>query len=183
MTAITESPGQLVAERRVVEHLRAALDTSWRLYPNARWLGSTAPGRAMRDGEAHLVIAHPEHGLLVLEVKSGPVSRDAQGRWWSGSKQHVPGPFEQAEGSAHALAAKLVSLPAWRAGIEPLAGHAVAFPDVELASAGPGARLLGPDVDARLVLDHVGSRGRCYTDGSLMRPRNRTAPVGRSRSA
>jgi hypothetical protein len=147
-----ESAGQR-AERRVVEHLRAALDASWRLYPNARWLGSTAPGRALRDGEADLVIAHPEHGFLVLEVKSGPVSRDAQGRWWSGSKLHVPGPFEQAEGSAHALAAKLVSLPAWRAGVEPIAGHAVAFPDVELASAGPGARLLGPDVDARLVLD------------------------------
>jgi hypothetical protein len=141
------------AERRVYEHLRTALDTSWRLYPNARWLGRTALARPLRDGEADLVIADPEHGILVLEVKSGPVSRDAYGRWWSGEKQHVPGPFEQAETNKHALIDKLASLPGWRAGVEPLAGHAVAFPDVELASAGHGSRLLGPDVDARLILD------------------------------
>ena len=141
------------AEVRVTERLRTALDTSWYFYPHARWLGHSAPGRPLRDGEADLVLAHPEHGLLVLEVKSGPVSRDAQGRWWSGSKQHVPGPFEQAESSKHALLEKLTGLPDWRADSQPLAGHAVAFPDVELASAGHGARLLGPDVDARLVLD------------------------------
>jgi len=53
MAAVTDSSGRL-AERRVVEHLRAALDASWRLYPNARWLGSTGAGRALRDGEADL---------------------------------------------------------------------------------------------------------------------------------
>lgn len=152
MVRTSRPPGR-EAEQRATARLRAALDASWHLYPNVRWLGHAAPGRPLRDGEADLVLAHPEHGVLVLEVKAGPVSRDAQGRWWSGSKQHVPGPFEQVEASQHALLEKLTGLPNWRAGSEPLAGHAVAFPDVELASAGQGARLLGPDADARLVLD------------------------------
>jgi hypothetical protein len=173
------------AEVRVFERLRAALDPTWRLYPNARWLGATAPGRALRDGEADLVVAHPEHGVLVVEVKSGPVSRDAQGRWWSGSKEHRPGPFEQAEAGKHALVAKLVSLPEWRAGSEPLAGHAVAFPDVELASAGHASRLLGPDVDARLVLDRDALRTpeaiRAWLSGALAaweEGQHRRVPLG-----
>ena len=40
-------------------------------------------------------------------------------------------------------------------GFHPIAGHAVAFPDVDLASAGSGLRLMGPDVDPDLILDRA----------------------------
>jgi hypothetical protein len=38
-------------------------------------------GGPPRDGEADLVIVHADHGILVLEVKSGIPSRDHAGRW------------------------------------------------------------------------------------------------------
>ena len=90
-----------------------------------------------REGEADLVVAHPERGFLVIEVKAGPIARDSQGRWWAGVGQldrvavraggrQPPQPRGQAAASC----------PAWPAGLDPIAGHAVAFPNVEVASLG-----------------------------------------------
>ena len=70
-----ESHGR-AAERLVAERLRAALPAdAFGLYPNAEWLGSMRDGGPPRDGEADLVIVHADHGILVLEVKSGIPSR------------------------------------------------------------------------------------------------------------
>ena len=87
-----------------------------------------------REGEADLVIAHPERGFLAVEVKAGQIRRDSQGRWWAGVGQLDRSPFQQAADSHHSLVAKLKELPAWQAGLDPIAGHAVAFPNVDLAS-------------------------------------------------
>jgi hypothetical protein len=139
------------AEHLVHDRLRAALPEAYRLFATVRWL-SRERGLA-RDGEADLVIAHPEHGLLVLEVKAGDIRRDGEGTWWAGPNRLKRSPFEQAADSRHALVRKLAELPGWEAGLKPIAGHAVAFPDVDLRSAGPRIGLLGPDVDADLILD------------------------------
>ena len=146
-------------ERLVTERLRAALPPEYRLYPNVEWTGPMRDGGPAEDGEADLVIAHPEHGLLVLEVKSGELSRDHEGRWWLGNLPLDRSPFEQAMRSQHQLVRKLESLPAWpeRPGgggpRTPHAGHAVAFPSVDLGSLPPGHVLLGPDAPRELVLD------------------------------
>ena len=144
------------AERLVVERVRAALPPEYRLYPNVKWLGRTADHRGLRDGEADLVIAHPERGILVVEVKAGQIARDGYGRWWAGTRELSPTPFEQASTNLHALLGKLRDLPdappasAWH----PIAGSAVALPDVDLESAGQHLRLLGPEVETDLILDH-----------------------------
>jgi len=132
------------AERRVFERLRAALPPDYRLYQNVNWIGRTAAHRGLRDGEADLVIAHPDLGFLVIEVKSGTLSRDDQGRWWQGDKILDVSPFEQAKTSRHQLIDKLADLPGAPPHWNPIAGHAVAFPDVDLMSAGAKLRLLGP---------------------------------------
>ncbi len=62
-------------------------------------------------------------------------------------------PFEQASDSKHSLVRKLRELPDWHPDLVPIAGHAVAFPDVDLRSAGARLGLLGPDVDVGLILD------------------------------
>ena len=49
---------------------------------------------------------------------------------------------------------KLDELPDRPSDFHPIAGHAVALPDVDLASAGANLRLLGPNVDPDLILDH-----------------------------
>ena len=79
-----ESRGN-AAERVVAERVRAALPAdAFRVYANASWLGPMRDGGPPRDGEADLVIVHEDHGILVLEVKSGSPSRDSAGRWWIG---------------------------------------------------------------------------------------------------
>jgi hypothetical protein len=148
-----ESHGK-AAERLVVERLRAALPAdAFHLYPNAEWLGSMRDGGPARDGEADLVIVHEELGILVLETKSGTPSRDHAGRWWIGGLPLDEDPFEQAKGSKHQLVRKLEAMPGWPARSHPHAGHAVALPDVDLASLPRGHVLLGADAPRELALD------------------------------
>ena len=147
-------PHGKAAEHVVAERLRAALPSpEFRLYPNAEWLGPMREGGPARDGEADLVVVHEEHGILVLEVKSGTPSRDSQGRWWIGGHQLDRDPFDQARDSKHQLVRKLEALPDWPPRTQPHAGHAIALPDVDLASLPRGHVLLGADAPRELVLD------------------------------
>ncbi len=137
------------AEQLVEERLRAAIDPAWRLYPNVRWTGAERPGAPPRDGEADIVLVHPEHGLLVIETKAGTPARDAQGRWFMGGIVLDRSPFEQAMTSKHELVRRLTTLPDWQAHVHPRAGHAVALPSVDLASLPRGHTLLGPEAEMR----------------------------------
>jgi hypothetical protein len=148
-----ESHGK-AAERLVVERVRAALPAdAFHLYPNAEWLGPMRDGGPPRDGEADLVIVHTDHGILVLEVKSGIPSRDHAGRWWIGGRELDRDPFTQAKDSKHQLVRKLADMADWPPRTEPRAGHAIALPDVDLASLPRGHVLLGADAPRELVLD------------------------------
>jgi hypothetical protein len=104
------------------------LPAPWSVVHSVAWQ-STRNGR-QGDGEADFVAVHPEHGLLVIEVKGGGVTVD-NGRWFStdqrGCAFHpIKNPFEQAVGSKHALV-RFVSEVAPSSGWVQ-AGHAVAFP-------------------------------------------------------
>ncbi len=73
------------AERLVEERLRKALpESEYRVYVNVNWTGPVRSRGPARDGEADAVIAHPEYGLLVLEVKAGEPSIDQAGHWHLG---------------------------------------------------------------------------------------------------
>ena len=93
------------AERHVHERLRAALPPEYQMLANVAWL--VRDHGVEREGEADLVIAHPERGFLAIEVKAGPIRRDSLGRWWAGSGQLDRSPFQQAADSHHSLVAKL----------------------------------------------------------------------------
>ena len=97
-----------VAERLVVDRLRAVLPPDVALLHHVRWLSRDRG--YVREGEADVVIGDPDRGILVVEVKSGEVRRDANGTWWAGER--LPrSPFEQAADSRHALIRKLRELP------------------------------------------------------------------------
>jgi hypothetical protein len=148
-----ESHGR-TAERLVTERVRTALPAdAFRLYPNAEWLGSMREGGPPRDGEADLVVVHPDRGILVLEVKSGVPSRDHAGHWWIGNRALDRDPFTQAKDSKHQLVRKLAEMADWPPRTEPRAGHAIALPEVDLASLPRGHVLLGADAPRELVLD------------------------------
>jgi hypothetical protein len=51
------------AERLVANRLRAALPPDYRLFRNVAWLGKTADKGGLRDGEADIVLAHPNRGF------------------------------------------------------------------------------------------------------------------------
>ncbi len=158
------------AERLVHDRLRAALPDEYRLFPNVRWV--LREHGHDREGEADLVVAHPDLGFLVVEVKSGPIRRDQHG-WWQGHKRLDRSPFTQAADSRHALVRKLKELPDWPTGLEPIAGHAVAFPGVDLRTAGANLARLDPDVDPELILDQAAlaegsdDRLRAWVDRAL----------------
>jgi hypothetical protein len=142
------------AEARVLAAMRAALPAEYRHYPNVRWIHKDGRDGPARDGETDLVIVHPERGLLIVETKGGVIRRDGHGRWFSGGHALPVSPFEQAERSKHALVRKLAELPDWPGGARDIrAGHAVAFPDVELSTLAHPERGLGPDAPLALVAD------------------------------
>jgi AAA domain/UvrD-like helicase C-terminal domain/Nuclease-related domain len=138
-------------ERYVHDLLRGALPPEFVLFQNLAWV--IREHGVDREGEADIVVAHPELGFLAIEVKSGAILRDSQGRWWAGGRPLDRAPFKQAADSHHSLVTKLRELPDWPAGLDPIAGHAVAFPNAEMSSLGSAANFIGPDADPELILD------------------------------
>src|SRR4051794_10659979 len=156
------------AEQRVIQQVRDALPPDYRVYPNVHWVSRTRVGGPARDGETDLVIAHPERGLLIIEIKGGAIRRDSFGRWFSGSNELAQPPFEQARTSKYAILGKLREDSEW-SGTDPRAGHAICFPDVDLAALPVGARYLGPDAPPELVFDGAAVESPASTAASVER--------------
>jgi hypothetical protein len=174
------------AERIAEERIRAALPADARCHANVRFVARTRPTGPAHDGEADLVVVHPEHGLLVIEVKAGEPSRDARGRWFLGDRLLARSPFRQAEAAKHDLVGAIDELLGLTGEDRVRAGHAVAFPDADLASLPPGHVLLGPDARDEIILDAAALADVAATrsalerawawwtgDGSRGRPRRR----------
>ena len=157
------------AEALVAERVRAALPAQARAHANVRILARTRPAGPAHDSEADLVVLHPEHGLLVIEVKGGEPSRDAQGRWYAGGRLLERSPFAQAEAAKHDLVRGVEGLPEWPSGRPMRAGHAVAFPHADLATLPRGHVLLGPDADRSIVLDAAALESPGATRAALER--------------
>jgi hypothetical protein len=139
------------AEQLVVDRLRAVLPPEVELLHSVHWL--TKDHGAAAKGEADVVIGDPERGILVLEVKAGEIRRDERGTWWAGPHELQRPPFQQASDNRYALIRKLQELPAWPAGLRPIAGEAVALPDVDLDSMRGRLGLLGLDAEQDLIAD------------------------------
>ena len=155
------------AERLVEERIRAVLPDGVRCFANVRWLAPTRDGGPARNGEIDLLVVLPEIGILVIETKSGPVSRDGFGRWYAGSRPLDESPFKQAEASGWAIVRKIEADPRWRGRVRMI--HAVAFPGVDRSSLGRGARDLGPDAPLDLVLDRADLASDASTSAALDR--------------
>ncbi len=140
------------AERLLYERFRQSLGDDYVVFHSVAWQGVTADGRP-RDGEADFIVAHPQSGILVVEVKGGTIAWNPEtGEWTSVSRNghvsRIRDPFAQARESKYALRDALqCSTP----GLRQLSlGHAVAFPDVVA-----GGDLLGPDKPRAIVLDRA----------------------------
>ena len=120
------------AERRLFDEFRRTFSDDFTVFAGVAWL-SKRRGRGAFDGEADFIVAHPKHGILVLEVKGGGVEYDAQAGSWhstdrSGMRHRIKDPVQQARDSMHVLRRKLAEAEPTARYRYPMA-NAVAFPD------------------------------------------------------
>lgn len=121
------------AEVEVFDTLKhdATLNEKWRIFYSLDWIG--ADEGITKDGEADFVVAHPEIGFLVLEVKGGIVTVKPGRKWisvGSGGKLHeIENGMRQAMKSKKALLKAM--LRTWPTGRTPFIRnrHGVVLPD------------------------------------------------------
>ncbi|BAZ92557.1 superfamily I DNA/RNA helicases [Thiohalobacter thiocyanaticus] len=82
------------------------LNDEWTIFHSVAWQ-SLRNGR-QGDGEADFILMHPEHGLIVIEVKGGEEIIIEDGQWFSrhsqkGTLESIKNPFTQATASKYAL--------------------------------------------------------------------------------
>lgn len=144
-----ESP----AERKLYP-LLAGLPRDYTVYCNRSWLAPPKRRKgAPRPAEADFLVAHPDRGVLVLEVKGGAIRHDpATDRWWSNDNLLDKSPFKQVELTRYLLRDVLKKSEA--RGIQFPLGEALAFPDIRFRSRDLGAGYVpervidGTDLDA-----------------------------------
>ncbi|MCC7495576.1 MAG: PD40 domain-containing protein [Fimbriimonadaceae bacterium] len=146
-------PGR-AAEIALFDRLQA-LPEPFQVFYSVRWQGSGTRG-SPRDGEADFVVAHPEHGILVLEVKGGQVAYQGNSAGWVSltplgqARRGSRDPLRQASESRHVLLAHLSTSKGWRQGRFTMA-YAVALPDIVL----PPGLGLPPSARPEVMLDSV----------------------------
>lgn len=117
------------AEKVLYKAFQAQLSNDFTVFHQVRWqVRDTRSGA--RDGEADFVIACPNLGILVLEVKGGSIRYDGTSHIWYSNNNEIHDPFHQACNSKYRLRGLLKDpkLKYWRDRWIPI-GHAVAFPE------------------------------------------------------
>jgi nuclease-like protein len=121
------------AEVKLYDALTLQMGPGWVVFYSVAW---TAPARGAtpRDGETDFIVASPNKGVLLIEVKGGRIRFDERRRQWISKDRkdddHDIDPFEQVKRSKYALGDKLKGLSSLRNRQIELS-HAVAFPDVD----------------------------------------------------
>jgi nuclease-like protein/AAA domain-containing protein len=114
-------PTSSVAERSVWRALRDRLPAGW-----YAWHSLRLRDRRASFGEGDFVLAHPERGILLLEVKGGAIAQ-RDGTWFQNGRPLAKAPLDQAHGFRALLLGRLRA-----AGVDtPSIGQAPCFPDTD----------------------------------------------------
>ena len=125
----TDSP----AERQLYTLFADQLSDDYAVFHDVSWLTRGRDAHA-RDGQADFVLAHPDLGICVIEVKGGRISRDGRSNTWTSVDRHgtphtISDPFDQARREMYSLIAITDQMPEWPS--SPVRTvRAVALPDV-----------------------------------------------------
>src|SRR4051794_12636580 len=139
-------PTESAAEAKLYRAFEEHLPEEFVCYHDRRFVRPRDRG-GVAEREADFIVAHPDLGVLVIEVKGGEVSYDpARGAWRQGDHYLKEDPFKQAQAEAHELLATLRGRRGWEEWL-PSVGHAVAFPD------GLYERQAHPGAPRELVID------------------------------
>ena len=138
------------AERDVYNKL-ADLPSSFVVFYSVAW--QSRKNGVTRDGEADFVIAHPDLGVLVIEVKGGRIEYNAQSGEWitidRENRQFTIDPVEQARRNHYTLLEKLSDLPSWDNDRFLTIGHAVCFPISNITKG-----MLRLDMPREIIIDN-----------------------------
>ena len=114
------------AEKVVFDSLKRGLPDHTLVIHSQEYLCRNKNSR-LCEGEADFIIIDPDQGVLILEVKSGSLKREANGNWYHNHRP-VDSPFEQARKQKYQLRGELEKY--LRKNPLPFElGYAVAIPD------------------------------------------------------
>jgi hypothetical protein len=121
------------AEIKVFQKCRSELSDEWHVFYSRPWWGINERG-GEKDGEADFILAHPNLGILFIEVKGGKINYDEKTDQWSTTDRYgithnlKRSPVQQAISSKHELIKKFQKNPNWPKN-RVLAHHGVIFVD------------------------------------------------------
>jgi len=129
-------------ECRVYKQLQQVLEDPFVVFYSRPWLGLTHLGEE-KDGECDFLIAHPDLGILAIEVKGGAVAYNPkEGSWTSRDRweivHKIKNPVSQARSSKHQILKKLQISTAWKSR-RIRARHGIILPDSECPEGDLGA--------------------------------------------
>jgi len=106
------------------------------------------------EGEADFIIAHPDKGIIVLEVKGGGIQYNSDlDQWYSqdrhGNNHQIKDPVEQARRNHYKLLDEMEKIPGWP-GYTVNMWHAVCFPDIRI----PQGQFLRADLPREQIIDN-----------------------------
>ncbi len=131
------------AEKRLYQRFQEQLSDNFVVFHQVRWQ-VREPKAGVRDVEADFVIACPQLGILVLEVKGGKIQHDSATDRWYSNNILINDPFQQARANKYYLFKWLKKLHYWRNRRVSI-GYAVAFPDTQIK--------LPPQASREIILD------------------------------
>lgn len=104
-------------ECRVYHRLESVLENPFVVFYSRPWLGMRPDGEEI-DGECDFVVAHPDLGILTVEVKGGAVSYYPEDNQWTskdrwGYEHNIKNPVNQARVSKHQILNKLKMSRLW----------------------------------------------------------------------
>lgn len=150
-TKDTKSP----AERAVYDILQQRLDENYYVFHGTKWT-VRKKGERLREGEVDFIIAHPDHGIILFEVKGGRhIDCIGPTKQWkstdsAGVIRTIKDPFVQVQDSVHILLDYLATQNATkRYKSSYYLDSAVWFPEITWE---PG-KIEAPSIDDNVVLD------------------------------
>jgi len=152
-------PTDSEAEREVWGALRAGLPPQW-----CGWHSLRVRDPRGYEGEGDFVLAHPQRGFLVLEVKGGRIEQ-RDGLWLQNGRAMDEAPLHQAKGFAKKLTRRLDDLGC----AAPAHGAAVCFPDTYVGQQ-PSQDDLAGVVVGKSELRHLDAALPAVADRALPAP-------------
>lgn len=151
------------SEESVYTALRQQLNDEFVVLHSYPWLRPWRGEGALAEGEADFVVLHPQHGLLVLEVKGGETIRHDGYRWYrdtTGGSREFQDPFRQARRNMHALLDIVKERSGGRISKGDFShGYAVVFPHMDYEGQPP------PHADKAIVISR---RHLPFVDQAIM---------------